>query len=233
MRYFFYVLLGAFISLQATQISEQELFLQANELYRGAYYADASEKYEALAHKGYAVWFNLGNCAYHLQEYAAAYAYWLRAEREAPIKVLQALEHNFVRLKQVAGIEAQQSRLQRLVKKISPFGVQLCWIISWCLVWYMASTARWRMRRLILLLVGALTIICGILTVASYYIWKQQYGVTRHETTLYAGPDERYHKVGTIDNISAVLVQGRRDVWCKVRYKDLVGWMPEHDLIMV
>ena len=82
---FYHILYSIFFVFLATTIlhagSQEEIFLRANKLYQQHKFQDALTLYNTLSHKGPAVWENIGNCAYYLEDYSHAIAYWYRAQR--------------------------------------------------------------------------------------------------------------------------------------------------------
>jgi hypothetical protein len=52
--------------------TDQETFLQANNAYSKKDFKQALYLYQHIENKGAAVWFNMGNCWYYLEQYAEA-----------------------------------------------------------------------------------------------------------------------------------------------------------------
>ena len=61
----------------------EELFLQAQKQYEQKNFDKARELFASIPNKGEAVWYNLGNCAYKMQDFQAALVYWNCAEYSA------------------------------------------------------------------------------------------------------------------------------------------------------
>ena len=47
----------------------QEIFLQANKKYKEKEYNQALDMYRSIEHKGQAIWYKMGKCAYKLTDY--------------------------------------------------------------------------------------------------------------------------------------------------------------------
>jgi len=62
--------------------SQEDLFAQANELYKKNNYTQAQDLYEKIADKNSRVYYNLGNCFYKQQKYGQALLNWRKAEHD-------------------------------------------------------------------------------------------------------------------------------------------------------
>ena len=62
--------------------SQEELFMQANELYKQNNFAQAQEVYEKIADKSSRVYYNLGNCFYKQNKFGHALLNWRKAEHD-------------------------------------------------------------------------------------------------------------------------------------------------------
>src|SRR5579872_6344111 len=80
--------------------SEEENFLQAYRCYGNKDYARALELYQSIPSKGSSVWYNMGNCAYHMQDYAHAHVYWKQASNQARADQLQDIAYNLAVLEE-------------------------------------------------------------------------------------------------------------------------------------
>ena len=66
--------------LNLHSVTNQEHFLAGNQLYQQAQFQAASTEYQAINPKNSVVWYNLGNSAYHLDQYLDASLFWKRAQ---------------------------------------------------------------------------------------------------------------------------------------------------------
>ncbi len=88
--------------------SQQELFLQANELYKKQEFKEAYDKYRHLELKNSVVEFNLGNCAFKLGRKGEALLHWRRAENDWGLFHRYELVDNIVLVKNELGLSSVQ-----------------------------------------------------------------------------------------------------------------------------
>lgn len=69
-----------FFYLNLHSVTNQEHFLAGNQLYQQAQFQAALVEYQAINPKNSVVWYNLGNSAYHLEQYLDASLFWKRAQ---------------------------------------------------------------------------------------------------------------------------------------------------------
>lgn len=69
-----------FTCLSLNSVTNQEHFLAGNQLYQQAQFQAALIEYQAVNPKNSVTWYNLGNCAYHLEQYLDAGLFWKRAQ---------------------------------------------------------------------------------------------------------------------------------------------------------
>jgi hypothetical protein len=69
-----------FTCFNLNSVTNQEHFLSGNQLYQQAQFQAALTAYQAINPKNSVVWYNLGNCAYHLEQYLDASLFWKRAQ---------------------------------------------------------------------------------------------------------------------------------------------------------
>ncbi len=75
------VIAGILLScFNLNSVTNQEHFLAGNQLYQQAQFQAALTEYQAINPKNSVVWYNLGNCAYHLEQYFDASLFWKRAQ---------------------------------------------------------------------------------------------------------------------------------------------------------
>jgi len=74
--------------------SGEELFLRANKYCEKHDWSQAFTLYKSIDQKGSLVWYNMGNCCYHLKNYTEALVYWKRAEQGVSHAIYAQSKHN-------------------------------------------------------------------------------------------------------------------------------------------
>src|SRR5579885_276405 len=200
--------------------SDQELFLRGNQFYEQKEYAQAFETYQKINKKGNAVWFNLGNCAFHLENYAHAFAYWKRARHYASVQELDAIAFNINVLETKLGKETHVSKLTQIIERFSAYfslgQAQFLFLLSWFLLFLLCIVYNQRKRYGILVPLSLLSVIMGGLVVVKYNTAMHHYGIVLNDkVTLYAGPNDQ------------------KEQWCKIEHQHMVGWVPADKLMLV
>ncbi len=71
---------GLLSCLNLNSATNQEYFLSGNQLYQQAQFQAALTEYQTINPKSSVIWYNMGNCAYHLERYLEACLFWKRAQ---------------------------------------------------------------------------------------------------------------------------------------------------------
>ena len=83
--------------------NDEEFFLRGNKFYEQKDYDNALSSYDMMSKKGRAVFYNMGNCYFHKDDYAQALVYWSRAENGATRQEHSAIERNKRRVLEIMG----------------------------------------------------------------------------------------------------------------------------------
>ena len=222
------------VSLCNAALNDQELFLQGHNAYKKMEYQQASQQYNQIKDKGYAVWVNLGNCAYHLGDYPQAYVCWLRAQNDAPFSLQSTIEKNYNLLTTEHDAKlVSQSVCHQIAVRTHPLLIQLCTALFWILLWWLIVSGRWKKQVLMASTIGMLALVCGMFTLMCYKTNSHKYAITSDKVVVYSGPNEQYHAVGEINKMSKVCVQEAHEDWYKIRFGSTVGWILNRDIICV
>lgn len=213
---------------------DREHFVQANTFYHKKEYKKALELYQKIQKKWYAVWFNLGNCAYQLMQHRQAYAYWLQSEQGAPLCMQSKLEYHYRLLSDNHGIHSLRPLYRQCIMRLSLFYVQLFFILLWSFFCISLYLRCWKNRPIFFMVICLCTCISGILVFMCYSVSNQKYLVTKENIFLYAGPNKQYHTVGSCDAIGAVVIKDTYNSdWYKVDSHALTGWIFKDDSVSV
>jgi hypothetical protein len=227
------ILLSASI---AHSMSNQEIFLRGNKEYQAGAYEDALQWYEQIAHKGDAVWHNMGNCCYHLNKFVDARLYWERARKHASYDDYGALQTQLAILDAQLGDEAPQETASWIIwirshtASYSLIMIQIITLIIW-FIFCIAAYRRMHWMRLIILL--AISIFGIWLSIDMQHQRSGNYAVTAEEIPLYVGPNSSYDQQGVIKQAHTVTITDKREGWYKIAYKGLAGWVQADKLVSV
>lgn len=212
-------------------VTQQEYYLRAHALYNAKEYDQALNVYQTITDKGSATWYNMGNCAFRLGNYTQARVYWKRALRGADSKQRADTLHNLQVLNKKQGIELVDASkfVDRGIQRMQGVPIvylQMFFLVGWIGLW--AYIKRWHTKERYLFF-GLLVLVNSFVGVALLYRFvhaQQRTGIVVEQTvTLHAGPNNRYHTVGTIPAITECEVQEVCGEWCKVRSGQLRGWI--------
>lgn len=208
--------------------TSQEQFLQANVAYKKGDFKKAADLYQSIENKGAAVWYNLGNCCYHLEMYVDALVYWKRALKNGGSFLHDAITYNCKFVCQKLGVPNSTSFLKSIIVKISSYSFFL-WQIVFLIILYIFLGLMVYVYGKKQYLIGSLSLcllcLSGSCLGIKYWTAKQIDGMVKHETSLVAGTDERFSKITMLVPGQEVIVQDKRDSWCKVKSNEHAGWV--------
>jgi tetratricopeptide (TPR) repeat protein len=217
--------------------TNQELFLQANAAYAARDYEGALALYTTVSNKGSVIWYNMGNCAYHLQHYPDAYIYWKKSEQGASWSLLNDAEHNLALLVHGSSDETV-SAYQRVTHTLrlyllwsSLWWLQAALLLIWSVFWLLYVRRAPRvLQGTVLLLICC----CGIALKGKYSDTFTMSGlVIRAQAPVYTGPDTKFQRITMLDEMAEVVIRQKKKNWYKISYKNQIGWMPADSITVV
>src|SRR5579862_4199744 len=99
---------------------QEDLFVQANELYKQGKFAQAQELYEKIPEKSSRVYYNLGNCFYKQNKYGYALANWRKAEHDWGFFNRSELLRNIMLVKKLSGAHPEGSKDMSALSELNP-----------------------------------------------------------------------------------------------------------------
>jgi uncharacterized protein YgiM (DUF1202 family) len=227
------VVLSLFL-FSESQCKDQESFLQANKAYEQKEYQQAFDLYASMANKGVSAWYNMGNSAYKLGNYAQAMACWHCAQRGATAAEIDSINANVEVVQQKMGIEKttnSNSKLFNFINKtLSLFSLlflQLLFLLSWFLLFYFIKKnnhgTKYRTLMLVLLLTFNVFFIFAL--ILKHNDLQHKGVVMKENTSLFAGPNEQFHVLGTLPIASKVAIVESQNKWCKIKHSQGCGWI--------
>jgi tetratricopeptide (TPR) repeat protein len=214
---------------EALYAHTQELFLTANQLYKEEDYQKAYETYKAIALKSSAIWYNMGNCAFHMQDYARALVYWLLAVPQSSAQQINAIQYNIEQLR-THGITYQFPFVMNMIKYGSLLLFQLILLISWLVLiigwWY----RRYKMMILISSIMGV-----ALMGIYAHVESRKEQAVVKEKKgiVLYSGPDSAFAQVATVPYATVAPIENRTSSWICLRTAQGTGWTQKDQLYLL
>ena len=220
--------------------NDEEFFLRGNKYYAQKEYDNAFQAYDMISKKGRAVFYNMGNCLFYMQDYSRALVYWSRAEIGATSAEYQRIVRNKEQALKKIGTHKELSLWEKGVRfadgvlpYISLFLLQLFFLICWWGFIFMVRTKRAGSKKIILsCLCCCLAVFGFMLRVCSLRNAPNQAFVVKKQATLFAGPDKSFHALSPVAYAENVTVKQAREGWYKIQYTDMIGWV-EADVIQI
>lgn len=213
--------------------NDEELFLQANQLYKQKDYSNALMLYNKISQKGSAVLCNIGNCYFHQDDYPQALVYWLRAQKIASFSEYNEIEKNKEIVFKKIGKQEPQSFLassKAFLDTIASFIPLLLLQLLFLLIFCGIALYHWkrsnRNKKIISHFLWCWLFLLGILLNIEYKKTHTQYGIITHNNiSLFTGPHKDFSVVGPLGYTNQVVIQEQRDGWYKVKQGPLLGWV--------
>ncbi|GAA4314722.1 SH3 domain-containing protein [Compostibacter hankyongensis] len=246
MRTYLLILLLSAGTLTAAAQRPQQLFEQANGLYRQRQYDSAAQLYGRLIGEGYrntALWYNAGNASYQAGRTGYAVYYFEKALQQDPGNA--AVLHNLQLARQRVADRTDLPPTiifvqweQHILHLFSPngwllAGLLLCWltIAGVALHFFRGSASRWvRWGTRLAAVLFVLALIGGILT----YRQQMQHDtaiVMVSEAAVKSAPDNNSTDLQDIHEGYKVSILGNAPGWVKIRFGDeKEGWVAENTL---
>lgn len=219
--------------------NDEELFLRGNKYYAQKNYTAALHTYEMIARKGAAVLYNMGNCAFHQEDYSHALVYWNRAQKGATGHEYNIIERNKKIALQKLGHEHNTRsgdaivRLLRAYMLISVLMLQLIFLVLWWLFMFVFRKKQTGIKKMMQACMCLTMFFCASL-LTMHYVQQNvhQAIIVKKEAHLLTGPDKSFHVLSPLNYAHNVRVKESREGWHKIQYADMIGWV-EADVIQI
>lgn len=208
-------------------------------LYKQKQFEQAYTTLNEINPKSATVWYNMGNCAYKKDEHDYALACWRCAHANAQGSLKNFIEYNIAVAQTKLNKKSEESFLEKILvlyRSIPLIIFQLIFLISWFLLLAFIKKNKHgtKYRSLFFGLLLCVTIITGIGLVFKYRTINQRRGIVmKHTVSLFAGPDEQYHVLGSLNVASEVIVHEQRPSWCKVSTGHGSGWVVQDSIVVL
>ncbi len=240
------VIVAAGFAASVCAASDQELFLEANELYKQEKFEEACRRYQEIKNPSVAVWYNIGNCNFKLDKLGKALACWRRAELEwglfnrsellnnidcAKKKLYErrnaALPEHKRRPREELGWYKQLRMSAGSLIRCTPLILlQLMVLALWMFLFISLRTfLRKKKHAMIVVLFGSLLLLASLLAI-KYGLVSRQYGlVVTPAAAMYSGHSDSYKKIGELVEGQEGFIVREEGSFYKIRFGDRLGWV--------
>jgi len=214
------MLLFFFVSLSAQDASDS--FIRANALYQKNECAAALKIYDQIASKGAATWYNMGNCAYMLNDHIHALLYWKRAYKYGNTLIQHESIENMKKL------SFPYAPLPHPYSNIPPGLMQIlffCIFGVFLIVGYFLIQAK---RWIFLAMSFSVLVSAGRITHEVYSASQQ--ALIMQDTDIKAGPEAHYHQLKTVRAGTTVKLVKQKAEWSQILVDGMRGWVENKHL---
>lgn len=221
-------ILGSFFfSLQPAR--ELEQFLRGNKLFQEGKSAEALNEYQEITHKGPVLWYNIGMCHYQQQDFIKALVALKKAELGANAQLIKKIEP-FIKEIQTKYNQPHQSESMRLLKCFASH-LSLFWLLSLTVLLWWFIIMLWNAVLLphywVRFSLVTIWFFCSVTTGVVWWLSTEKIGIVTDEASLYVGPNEKFHKAGTVTKGQQVAIKKQHENWFKIKSTDASGWVSQ------
>jgi len=220
-------LLLCLISVSCFASKNQEAFLNANKLCNQKKYKEALNLYTSIEKKGYATWFNMGNCVFCLGNYVDAILYWNRAKKTAPFSKHEVIDYNIAVAHDRLEVPQKTTcwdQFYDLLNLFSLFSLQVLLLCFW-LGFFVSFIWIKKFRALILSLLLFLSIVLSVILCLKYRARMYPAALVKSSLSMFTGPNEKYHEIAKLSVADKVVVQKTDKNWYKIKSDGVTGWV--------
>jgi len=228
------VIIGSLLTIGVAYAtpSVNDLCIRAQDAYEKKEWLKALGLYENVEMKGSPVWYNMGNCCYKMGNPSQAIIYWKRAMSGASADEQGDIMHNLGVAYEKLGQKKDRSFytiVERWAYRFPLLPLQLIFLFCWYALWVLFLMGTAKHPFLFYTALFSLTILLILMSIilgSSYYRHSYKKGVVVKESvSLFAGPHEQYHPVGTVTLHDELRIHEQRTGWYKVARADQYGWI--------
>lgn len=218
-------------------INGQETFLQANKQYQNKNYEKALTLYVSIEKKGAATWYNMGNCHYQLGHEADALVCWKRAQKNPSSSLQKDIAYNIdvVMNEQSESHEATGfNKLMMLLQRVSTLLAQIIFLLVLIALFLAIRLSKHSKKyKVASFVLCAFMLPIAALVGFKYVHHQESIAIAHTDAKLFAGPNEKYHVVGTVAAKNQLLVHAKNGNWYKVAHRKQMGWVSSDDVVML
>ncbi len=216
----------------------QEMFLQANELYKSGKFEQAYDLYQKIPNKSVSIHYNLGNCAYKLGRLGYSLVHWKRAEkdwgffnREELYDNIQLVTKKLDKSKQdvsgpSAAIKAFKRKVVSFIRVTPILFLQFLFLLFWIFLFLYIKYLYKNRQKTIIWLMFFVVAFFGSLLVIKHSMSLRRYGIVVSEKAqLLSGPGQTYHVLSFLYEGNEGLIKKQSDGFYKIKIHEQIGWV--------
>lgn len=230
----FIFIISIFLNVKAE--FQQEKFLQANLIFKKGNIQQALNLYENIEPKNACVWFNIGSCNFVLGDYIKSIWAWEKAKKNGLNKkynikkniddAYKMLNYNYS--------ESLLDKINNLLSYLSLLSLQLIFFLFWFIT-YPIILRCFRLSYYFFalsLVLFNVAILSGVsLRINRFY---QINAIVKNDNlNVLLGPDEKYHKIGSLNKGDKVTIYLKDKNWYKIKHRNIIGWASEENFYLI
>lgn len=220
-----------------------QLFEQANSLYKQDKFDEALNLYKKIPNGGAIVSYNMGNCAYKLNNYGAALAFWRRAERNwgfgesaELLNNIKLLKNKLAELSKDPNDKPKDVFLQKIqnLKIYFDFFIhstpiiffQIVFLLLWLFMFIAIRKLFRGKKKSVIAILFTTVAIFGLILVCKYNFEIKQHGViVGKKANILSGPGHNYQVLSFTPEASEVIIEKEVDGFYKIKFGGQIGWI--------
>jgi len=230
----------------------QDNFKKANVLYRNKQFEQALEAYKKIEDPSAYVDYNIGNCAYQLEQYGSALLHWRRAEKRWGMfnraELLENIDLLKEKLREKYGyFYGKKSKMPRFiinlknffnsfVRSIPLFYLQIIFLIFWTFLFFFLRSLYKKKRKYLILTLFFIVAFFGFILALRYGIDSRIYGVVvKEKASLLSGSGEKFNTLMEIPEAAEVVIKKESGDYCKVKVLQhgQMGWIERSEIELI
>jgi len=226
----------------AISCNANESFERANQFYKDGKFDKAMELYKQIPDKSSYVNYNLGNCAYKLNDYGFALLYWRRAEKNWGFFNRGELLENVMLLKEkmveLSGATVKKHNVISLffiksknilsswTRTMPLFILQFLFLLLWLFLFVYLRFLYKKRRKHTIAALFSLIAFFGIILVVRYSFESKIYGiVVEKQAPVLSGPGKTFQTIMQIYQAEEVVIKKESGDYYKIKALKSAGWI--------
>ena len=213
----------------SAQADTHKEYAKAAALFAQHKWQDALQVYETIEPKTSSLWYNMGNCAFNVHDYAYALYCWLSAIPGSTVKELYRIKQH-INLLTVPNEESGEHKPMMTIQwqdwglhATSWLMLQLLFLAVWfCIIFLFVY--RYRIEFIWIGSTGLCIIIFIMLN--KYWIDCRSYAIIKdNQTTVLIGPDNHFHSLGLVHQADCMRIKQEKKGWVLIQGHGIEGWI--------
>ena len=218
-------------------------FDEANNVYQHGQFSQALKTYKSMEHKTARTYYNMGNCAYKLNDYGRALTYWRRAEKNWVMFGKTELHDNIDLLHQkvlnrskpaYSFIRSVSNLIISLFTESPLIVLQIIFLALWLfLCAYFRNVYKYRLNSIICLLF-IITLVFGSVLVMRYTTEREKCAVIiSKRADVLSGPSKSFQKLGQLCVAHEVRIYKKLSHFYRIQNGHTSGWIDKKHLKII